>query len=64
LTLGVGGAYASARLLETLLFGIAPRDAVTMTAAAVLLGLVAVFAAWVPARRAAAVDPLVALRAE
>jgi putative ABC transport system permease protein len=61
---GVGGAFASTRLLETLLFGIAPRDASTMAGAAVMLGTVAMLAAWLPARRAARVDPLVALRVE
>ncbi len=64
LGLGIVGAVASTRLLESLLFGVAPRDALSLAGAAVLLGMVAMVAAWVPARRAAAVDPLVALRVE
>jgi putative ABC transport system permease protein len=64
LTLGIVGAIASTRLLESLLFGVAPRDAISIAGGAVTLGVVAMFAAWVPARRAAAVDPLVALRVE
>jgi putative ABC transport system permease protein len=64
LVLGLGTAIASGRLLETLLFGVSARDAVSLTVAAILLGAVAMFAAWIPARRAAAVDPLVALRVE
>ena len=64
LTLGVGGALASGRLLSSLLFGVTPRDAVSIAAAAVTLGLTALFAAWIPARRAAAVDPIKALRVE
>jgi putative ABC transport system permease protein len=61
---GIGAATASTSVLTTLLFGVDPRDALSMTGAAVTLGVVALFAAWVPARRAAAVDPLVALRSE
>jgi putative ABC transport system permease protein len=61
---GILAAIASTTLLTTLLFGVEPRDTVSMIGAAVTLGLVALFAAWVPARRAAAVDPLVALRSE
>jgi putative ABC transport system permease protein len=61
---GLGGAIASTRWLETLLFGVAPRDAISLAAAASVLGLVALAAAWIPARRAARVDPLVALRVE
>jgi putative ABC transport system permease protein len=61
---GLGGAVASTRWLETLLFGIAPRDAISLAGACTILGTVALAAAWIPARRAARVDPLVALRVE
>ena len=61
---GLAGAFLSARLLETLLFGITARDTPTMAGAALVLGTVATIAAYIPARRAAAVDPLVALRVE
>ena len=62
--LGVGAALASGRVLSSLLFGVTPRDAVSITAAAVTLGVTALFAAWIPARRAAAVDPIRALKVE
>jgi putative ABC transport system permease protein len=61
---GLGTALASGKLLESLLFGVTSRDAVSLAAATILLGAVAMFAAWIPARRAARVDPLVALRVE
>jgi putative ABC transport system permease protein len=62
--LGLGGAYAMSRVMETLVFGITTTDAPTFVAAAALLGAVALTASYLPARRAARVDPLVALRAE
>jgi ABC-type antimicrobial peptide transport system permease subunit len=63
-TLGIGAALASGRVLASLLFGVTPRDAISIIAAAVTLGVTALFAAWIPARRAAAVDPIRALRIE
>jgi ABC-type lipoprotein release transport system permease subunit len=51
-------------VLGKFLFGVTPTDAVTFTAVIVLLAVVAILAGTVPARRAAAVDPLVALRQE
>jgi ABC-type antimicrobial peptide transport system permease subunit len=64
--LAVGGAAAVplSRLLNGLLFGIEPADPSTIAMAAVLLLVVAIGAAWVPARRATAVDPMTALRGE
>jgi putative ABC transport system permease protein len=62
--LGVAGAAASARLLQGMLFGVTPLDARTFVVVAVLFGLVALLAAYLPARRATQVDPIVALRAE
>ena len=50
------------RMLEGLLFGVQPLDAPTITIAAAMLVAVALLAAWVPARRAMAVEPMVALR--
>lgn len=47
-----------------MLFGLAPSDPVAIGAAVVLTCVIAVFAALIPARRAASVDPLIALRAE
>jgi ABC-type antimicrobial peptide transport system permease subunit len=61
---GVFGALALTRLLSSLLFGVTATDPVTFAAApAILLG-VAVLACWIPARRAAAIDPVRALRQE
>jgi putative ABC transport system permease protein len=64
LALGLGGAVALTRLMTALLFGIGPRDPITMIAVAVVLGLVAMMASYVPSRRATRVDPIVALRYE
>ena len=60
--LGLAGAFAATRLLESALFGISPLDPATYAATAALLAAAVVVACWVPARRAARVDPLVALR--
>ncbi|MGH9393232.1 MAG: FtsX-like permease family protein, partial [Terriglobales bacterium] len=56
--------WAADRLLESLLFGVHPLDALTMAATLAVLALIAAAAAWIPARRAAATDPLTALRAD
>jgi predicted permease len=57
-------AFGATRLLASLLYGLPPTDVVAFGGAAVALGLAAVAASWVPARRAARVDPIVALRSE
>ncbi|HEY1494672.1 MAG TPA: ABC transporter permease [Candidatus Solibacter sp.] len=61
---GVPVAYALARLAVSRFFGVTPGDATSITLAAVALSVAGLLAAWIPARRAARVDPMVALRAE
>ena len=62
LTLGVGGAMAVTRLMGSLLFGIGPADPLTLSLMATILMMVALIASYIPARRAAEVDPMAALR--
>jgi predicted permease len=62
--LGLAGALGSGRLLGSLLYGLTPLDAPTYAAMCALLIAAALLACWVPARRAANVDPVVALREE
>jgi ABC-type antimicrobial peptide transport system permease subunit len=64
IALGVGGALGLSRLLESLVFGIETTDPSTITTVAFLLGVVAVGASYLPARKAAHADPLEALRSE
>jgi predicted permease len=63
-TIGVGGAVAASRLLESLLFGVSRVDPLTYFGVALLLGGVAVLASWAPARRASRIDPSITLRSE
>lgn len=62
--LGLALALALTRTLSTLLFGIVPTDPFTYVAVGLLLGAVALFACYLPSRRATNVDPVVALRSE
>jgi predicted permease len=64
LVVGLVGAFAATRLLNSLLYGVGASDPITFLAIVVLVSAVAFLAAWLPARRATRVDPIIALRAE
>jgi putative ABC transport system permease protein len=62
--IGLGGAFALTRLMRTLLFAVEPTDKVTFAGVSICMLLIALAACYIPARRAAKVDPLQALRYE
>ncbi|MEY2562837.1 MAG: hypothetical protein QOH88_1030 [Verrucomicrobiota bacterium] len=64
LAIGLIGALAATRLLNSLLFGVGASDPFTFVGIMLLVSVVAFIAAWLPARRAMRVDPIIALRAE
>ena len=64
LALGAGGAVALSRFATALLYGVRENDPLTYAMAAALLAAVAVAAAYLPARKAASIEPMQALRAE
>jgi putative ABC transport system permease protein len=61
---GLGAALVATRVLRSLLYDVAPSDLATFVAIAILLAGAAVVASWIPARRAARVDPVTALKAD
>jgi putative ABC transport system permease protein len=64
LVVGIAGAFALSQIVSRLLYGVRPTDPWTYIGVGGLMATVALLAAFVPARRAAAVDPIVALRCE
>ena len=62
--IGLTTAFFVTRFLQSQLYGVAPTDPATFAGAGVLQVAVAMLAAWIPARRAAKVDPMMALRCE
>ena len=64
LAIGIPCAIAACRLISNMLFGLSPSDLSTIVAVSLLLLLVALIAGYLPARRASAIDPIVALRTD
>lgn len=64
ITVGLASAFAGTRLLQSLLYGVSPRDPAVFAGTTALLLAVVLLACWFPARRAARLSPLDALRAE
>jgi putative ABC transport system permease protein len=64
IVIGIAGALAASRVLQKLLYGIKPTDAITFVVGSLVLAAVALAASYLPARRASRVDPMVALRYE
>ena len=64
IALGIGGALLLTRLMSALLYGVGPMDPTTYAAVSAALAAVALFATYLPARRASRVDPMVALRSD
>jgi putative ABC transport system permease protein len=64
IAVGLVGAFAGARYLQSMLFGVEPRDPATFAAVAIGFAIIAAAAAYLPAQRATRVDPMVALRVE
>jgi putative ABC transport system permease protein len=64
IAIGIAASFGLTRLLSSLLYGVKPLDPVAFLVATVLLAAIALFSAWLPARRAVRIDPVVALRSE
>jgi len=63
IVVGFGAALAGSRLVESLLYGVSPRDPAIFALTTLMLLVVALVACWVPARRAARINPVETLRA-
>jgi ABC-type antimicrobial peptide transport system permease subunit len=64
LVIGAAGALSLSRLMQGLLFGVEPHDPMTLATVAFIMAAVGILACWIPALRAARIDPGVALRAQ
>ena len=64
LAIGAAASLAATRLLQSQLFGVRPADPISYAAVVLVLGIAALIACYLPARRAAGVDPIIALRQE
>ena len=64
IVVGAIGAFFAVRVIKSLLYGVSPFDPLSAAAAVLLLAVAAGFAAWLPARRAASIEPMQALRGE
>ncbi len=64
LLIGLAGAFALAQLMASLLYGVGTKDPVTFVGVTVILGIVALIASYLPARRAARIDPVISLRSD
>ena len=64
IVVGLGAALVGSRLIESLLYDVSPRDPVVFATTMLMLLAVALTACWLPARRAARVSPVEAMRAE
>ncbi len=62
LVLGVAGAFLAASVIQGLLFGVAPHDPITFTGVAVMMAAIGIGACWIPALRAARIDPAITMR--
>jgi putative ABC transport system permease protein len=63
LVLGVVGAFFAGRVIQGLLFGVAPNDPITFVGVAVMMAAIGIIACWIPALRAARIDPAITMRA-
>jgi ABC-type antimicrobial peptide transport system permease subunit len=63
LVLGVVGGFFAMRAIRGLLFGVAPNDPMTFAGVALMMAAIGIVACWIPALRAARIDPVVAMRA-
>jgi ABC-type antimicrobial peptide transport system permease subunit len=64
LAAGIGGSFLASRLVTAFLYQTSPNDVIAFAASATVLGAASLVAAWLPARKAARIDPVSAMRAE